>query len=141
MASVPRDVLLDTGPLVAVLDAGDPWHSRCLAVWPSVIARCVTTEAVVAEACHLVARSGGAVSAPLRFLLRGEIPIVALPRDGQSRVAALMERYADVPMDYADGTLAALGEALQTATIFTTDRRGFTTYRLPARKRFALLPE
>jgi len=134
-------MLLDTGPLVAVLDARDQWHARCLEVWPTVIARCVTTEAVVAEACHLVARGGGAVSLALVFLLRAAIPIIGLPHDGQARAALVMDRYADVPMDYADATLVALAEALGTSRVFTTDRRGFAAYRLPGRRRFALQPD
>jgi predicted nucleic acid-binding protein len=51
-----------------------------------------------------------------------------------------MERYADAPMDHADATLVAAAEALDTATAFTLDRRGFTTYRLPRGKRFTVNP-
>lgn len=135
-----RNVLLDTGPLVAVLDRRDQWHERCVEVWPQVIDRCVTTEAVVTEACHLVLRGGAAASAPLLFLMRAGIPVLSLPTGGQNRAATLMDRFAELPMDYADATLVALGEALEIATVFTIDRRGFTTYRLPRGKRFALLP-
>ena len=51
-----------------------------------------------------------------------------------------MEKYQDVPMDYADATLVALGEELQTEWVFTLDRRGFSSYRLHRRKPFHLLP-
>ena len=50
--------------------------------------------------------------------------------------AALMERYRDVPMDYADATLVALAEELDADTVFTLDRRGFSTYRLGRRRPF-----
>ena len=136
-----RDILLDTGPLVAVLDASDQWHTRCVEVWPEVIARCLTTEAVVTEACHLVLRGGDAASPPLTFLMRAGIPVLGLPADGLHRAATLMDRFANLPMDYADATLVVVGEALQIGTVFTTDRRGFTTYRLPHGKRFTLLPD
>lgn len=43
-------------------------------------------------------------------------------------------------MDYADATLVALGEKLDTDCVFTLDRRGFTTYRLNGRKSFRILP-
>jgi predicted nucleic acid-binding protein len=134
-----RDVLLDTGPLVAVLDARDQWHGPCAAVWPDIIHRCVTTEAVVTEACHFALR-GGHAQLPLDFLLRASIPIVGIETSGQRRAAALMVRYASVPMDYADATLVVLGEALDITTVFTTDRRGFASYRPPRRERFELLP-
>ena len=140
-SSLRRDVLLDTGPLVAVLDARDPWHARCAEAWPSLIARCVTLEAVVTEACHLTARGGGPASAPLDFLLVAEIPILSLETSGHRRAASLMRQYATVPMDFADASLVALGEALGVETVFTTDRRGFWTYRPSRRDRFMLIPE
>ena len=55
-------------------------------------------------------------------------------------VAVLMEKYQDVPMDYADATLVALGEKLETNQVFTLDRRGFSAYRLNARKSFQIVP-
>ena len=135
-----RDLLLDTGPLVAVLDARDQWHARCVAVWPQVIHRCLTMEAVVAEACHLVLRGAGPAHAPLDFLLSAGVPIVGLETAGHRRAASLMGQYAAVPMDFADASLVALGEALGITSVFTTDRRGFSAYRPPRGKRFALLP-
>ncbi|MFN2564378.1 MAG: type II toxin-antitoxin system VapC family toxin [Gemmatimonadaceae bacterium] len=136
-----RDVLLDTGPLVAVLDARDQWHARCAAAWPAAITRCLTTEAVVTEACHLVLRGGGPAHAPLDFLLAAGIPILGLEAGGHRRAASLMSRYAALPMDFADASLVALGEAMRIATVFTTDRRGFSAYRPPRGERFTLLPE
>ena len=139
--ALARDLLLDTGPLVAALDARDQWHTRCVAVWPSAIDRCLTVEAVVAEACHLVLRGGGAAHAPLDFLLAAEIPILGLESGGHRRASSLMAQYAKLPMDFADGCLVALSEALHVSTVFTTDRRGFATYRPPRGRRFTVLPE
>ena len=132
--------MLDTGPIVAHLDAGDQWHVRCAKVWPTVARRCVTTEAVVTEACHLVLRGGGGAALPLQFLLAAEIPIVALDPPAQRHAASLMDRYADVPMDYADATLVVVSEALRMRRVFTTDRRGFGAYRIGRGKGFAMIP-
>jgi predicted nucleic acid-binding protein len=135
-----RDVLLDTGPLVATLDARDQWHPRCAGVWPAVIERCVTVEAVVTEACHLVARGGGPNHAPLDFLLAAAIPIVGLDGRGMRRAASLMRQYSRVPMDFADAGLVVVAEALDVTTAFTIDRKGFAAYRPPRGERFTLLP-
>ncbi len=137
---IARDVLLDTGPLVATLDGRDQWHDRCVPLWPGLIARCVTSEAVVTEACYFVLRGGGSANAPLEFLLRAEIPILGLPSDGHQRASTLMTRYDSLPMDYADSSLVAIAEALHIQTAFTLDRRGFATYR-NGRSRFKILPE
>jgi predicted nucleic acid-binding protein len=134
-----RDVLLDTGPLVAVLDARDQWHERCAQAFPDLVHRCVTTEAVVTEACHLALR-GGRTWAPLEFLLAARIPILGVETGGQRRARVLMERYGALPMDYADATLCAVAEALRISTVFTLDRRGFSTYQPAGVARFTLLP-
>jgi predicted nucleic acid-binding protein len=51
-----------------------------------------------------------------------------------------MAKYRDLPMDYADATLVALAEESETDRVFTLDRKGFSTYRLPGRKAFQVLP-
>ena len=56
------------------------------------------------------------------------------------RVAALMEKHRDLPMDFADATLVALAEESQFDQVFTLDRRGFSTYRLHGRKAFHVIP-
>jgi len=134
-------VALDAGPLVAYLDPHDQWHERCAAAWPEVVERCVTTEAVVTEACHLVLRGGARAALPLELLLAAGIPIVGLDVAGQRQAATLMERYANLPMDYADASLVALADALQLARVFTTDARGFRTYRGARGLTFQLIPE
>jgi predicted nucleic acid-binding protein len=58
-----------------------------------------------------------------------------------TRVRMLLNKYADLPMDYADATLVALAEELGTTLIFTTDRTDFSVYRLKDRKPFHILPE
>lgn len=137
---MPRDLLLDTGPLVAILDAADQWHDRCAVVWPDAIIRCVTCEAVVAEASHLVRSGGAAAHVPLDFLLAAEIPILGLDLSAYRRAATLMRRYVNVPMDFADACLVVLAEALGTRAVFSTDQRGFQTYRHAGRHSFNLLP-
>ena len=51
-----------------------------------------------------------------------------------------MEKYHDLPMDFADATLVTLGEESGIDQVFTLDRRGFSTYRLHGKKAFRLLP-
>jgi predicted nucleic acid-binding protein len=140
MRPARKDVVLDTGPLVALLDRRDQWHQRCAVVWPDLAPRCVTTEAVVTEATHLVARGGGPPSVVLELLLAGEVPIVGLEAEGHRRAARMMRQYESVPMDYADATLVVAAVWLRTDQVFTLDRRGFRTYRSAGDRPFSLLP-
>lgn len=125
---------------MALLDARDQWHSRVMPDWPELIERCVTTEAVVTEASHLASGGGAAPVRPLEFLLTAGIPVVALELPALRQAALLMRRYADVPMDYADATLVVLADVLAIDTAFTTDRRGFGTYRGARGRKFELRP-
>jgi hypothetical protein len=52
-----------------------------------------------------------------------------------------MEKYVDIPMDFADATLVVLAEEIGTDEIFTPDKRGFNAYRLGGRKRFKIWPK
>jgi predicted nucleic acid-binding protein len=138
--AAPRDVLLDAGPLVAVLDQGDPHHRACVDLWHDVAERCITTDAVVTEATHLVGRAGAA-SLPLELLLAARIPVVSLDLDAHEHAVRLMRRYGTLPMDYADATLVIVAEMMRSSTVFTLDRRGFTTYRRGTGDFFKILPE
>jgi uncharacterized protein len=57
-----------------------------------------------------------------------------------SSARRLMERYADVPMDLADALLVALAEELGVGSVFTLDRRSFSTYRWRRSRRFTIGP-
>jgi len=135
-----RDVLLDTGPIVATLDAADQWHRSCAGAVTELIERCVTTEAVVTEACHLVGRGRARASLVLDFLLDADVPILSLDRPAMRHAARLMDRYATVPMDFADAALVTLADALQIGVVLTTDRRGFHAYRPASGRAFRIYP-
>lgn len=134
-----RSVLLDTGPLVAVLDRDDPAHTSCREVLERLDSPLVTTEAVLTEALHLLG-SIQAQDLALEFILRGAATLVPTDRPALMAARALMKKYADTPMDYADATLVHLGQELGSNIVFTLDRRGFRTYRLPGRRSFEILP-
>lgn len=136
-----RDVLLDTGPIVATLDESDQWHPACVGAVTDLIDRCVTTEAVLTEAVYLVGRGRGRASLVLDFLLDAEVPILSLDRPAVRHAARLMDRYARVPMDFADAALVTLADGLQLGNVLTIDRRGFRAYRPASGKPFRIFPE
>lgn len=135
-----RDVLLDTGPLVALFDQGDQWHSACVEAWDALGPRCVTTEAVVTEATYMVGRGGGSPALVLEFLLAAGVEILGLEAEGHRRAAALLRKYRDIPMDYADATLVIAAEWLGSSEVFTLDRRGFRSYRKGRGAAFTVVP-
>ena len=135
-----NELLLDTGAFVALADRSERRHADCVAVLEAWSGTIVTTEAVLTETLHLVGPRWQAQKICLEFLFRGAFALIPPSLASLHRVAVLMERYRNVPMDYADATLVALGEELDTNRIFTLDRRGFSAFRLHQRKTFDVIP-
>jgi len=126
--------------LVAYLDANEPAHDAVADSLDSFTGRLLTTGAVVTEAMHFV---GGHRSGPellLRFLEQSRAEIVECVRLAELRATvALMEKYADTPMDFADATLVLAAAARELEEVCTLDRRGFAIYRTPAGRAFRLV--
>lgn len=131
--------LLDTGPLVALLHAGDQDHARCQQIFQEFQGQLLTTEPVLTEAMHLLRNLRKGPRACIDFILHGGAVLVPQSRDSLSECARLLAKYADLPMDFADATLVALASELQIQQVFTLDVRDFTIYRV-GRKRFEIFP-
>ncbi len=134
------ELLLDTGAFVALVDRSETAHDDCVAALEGWTGPVVTTEAVLTETLYLVGPGWKAQKVALEFILRGAFQPVPSSHASLRRVTALMERYRNVPMDFADATLVVLGEELETDWVLTLDRRGFSTYRMNRRKPFRVIP-
>jgi uncharacterized protein len=96
---------------------------------------------VLTEATHLLGRVAGGTDASLGFFLAGGATLVPTSAKSLERCRWLMKKYHDQPLDFADATLVALAEDLDTSTVFTLDRRDFEVYRIRGRRRFRILPD
>ncbi len=135
-------MLTDAGPLIALIDADEPDHERCRAALETIRLPLLTTWPAFTEAMYLLARTGGTrgQDALWRLTLRGDLQIVSPSAPTIQRTAALMEKYADRPMDLADASLVALAEERDLTRIFTLDA-DFHIYRIKGRRRFEVIPE
>jgi uncharacterized protein len=135
-------MLTDAGPLIALIDADEPDHERCREALETIRLPMLTTWPAFTEAMYLLARAGGihGQNALWRLTLRGDLEIASPPPPTIQRTAALMEKYADRPMDLADASLVALAEERDLTRIFTLDA-DFHTYRLKGRRRFEVIPD
>ena len=134
------ELLLDTGAFVALVDRDEKLHGACVAALEKWVGPVVTTEAVLTETLYLVGPDWRAQKVCLEFILRGAFLLVPPSAKSLERVAVLMERYRNVPMDFADATLVTLGEELATDKVFTLDRRGFSAYRMNRNRPFHIVP-
>lgn len=134
-------VIVDTGPLVAIFDPSDQDHEACTAELGALNhCRLVTTLPVLTEASYLLGFFPEARRSVVAFAGAGAIELGELNADDLTQSAALMRKYEDRPMDFADATLVVLAERLRTPWIFTLDRQDFSIYRI-GRRPFRILPE
>ena len=113
MPGTQVDPLIDAGPLVAVLNRADAHHAACVAIIRALDSPFYTTLPVITEAMYLVgARMGWAAQEALwRLLLRGDLLLQHPSREELNRMAELMGKFSDRPMDFADASLVALAGA------------------------------
>ena len=133
-----ESVLIDTGPLVALLIARDQHHSWAKAECARIKPPFLTCEAVLSEAQHIVRRLGGDPLVILEFVRRG---FLKLSFRAETETAALIElerSYADVPMSLADACLVRMSELTPHCRVMTTDS-DFLRYRRNRRQVIPLL--
>ncbi|MGZ5051364.1 MAG: type II toxin-antitoxin system VapC family toxin [Methylobacter sp.] len=121
----------DTGFWLALLDRRDNLHLKVRDYAMNIDEPLITTLPVVTEVCYLLqTRCGTQYSA--EFLLAqsdGLFRIFTIAETEFPRMASLMHKYADLPMDLADASLVLLAEYLGHGRILSTDRRDFHAYR------------
>lgn len=98
------ELLLDTGALVSLLDRSQTHHLKCRRAFADWTGPVVSTEAVLTEATHLLAGVQGGRAACVDFFLSGGALLVPSSTTSLQRVRKLLDKYADLPMDFADAT-------------------------------------
>ena len=133
-------VLVDTGALLAILDAGDQWHTICKKAYHSLPLPLLTTHAVLTELFHLVGSRRKDMEAAWVFVRSGAVLTAEIPDSELVHLHSLMSKYADRPMDFADATLVHVAGRERISTVFTIDYTDFETYRMPGNRRFRIVP-
>ena len=126
-----KSALVDAGFLVALLSRRDANHRWAAAQAPRLPPPWATCEAVLSEASHLL---GGLGTPSLASLLRrGALVCGYRFADDMDAVLKLLEKYADVPMSFADACLVRMTETLNDPVLLTTDG-DFRIYRRHGRQ-------
>jgi len=132
--------LADTGALLAYLDRADRWHDACRSAFSTLRLPLVTSAAVLTELFYLVGDDRREMLVAWDFVRSGALSVAPLSDRDLPDLEALMRRYHDRPMDFADATLVHLAQRESLSTVFTVDHGDFETYRIGVRKRFRILP-
>lgn len=129
-----RSIVVDAGPLIALFDRDDRHHRRAVEFIRNCRSRLVTNLPVLTETAFLLRFSVAAQRDFLEWAYRA-LDIDAGTAADLPRIAALLEKYQDMPADFADASLVALAERLTITRVASIDRH-FAVYRLPGRRRF-----
>jgi predicted nucleic acid-binding protein len=135
---VAEVILLDTGPLVALLDKDEEHHAWAANRMRDLTPPLMVCEAVLTEASFLLKSHPRARLQMRLWIQSGFLRHVARDEAAILRALALVERYANVPMSFADACLVAWAESTPGARLFTLDR-DFLIYRQQDDKPLALL--
>lgn len=130
---MPRQVVIDSGPCIALFDRDDQHHDEALRFTQRTRGELITSRAVVTEVMFMLNFSRLAQHDFLTWIDEGHVRL-AEPSTFQ-RIGELMTKYADLPMDFTDGVLVALCEELGMKYIATTDA-DFAIYRYKGRGKF-----
>ena len=122
-------LILDTGPLVALVDRSDPDHERCrdlinTASEPRIVPVCTLVEIEY----HLRPWSGG-FAALMSDVDTGQLQVHLPDRGELARAASLTEQYADLPLGFVDATVLACVERFAEPKLATLDQRHFQVLR------------
>jgi predicted nucleic acid-binding protein len=134
-------VLVDAGPLVALVSQRDQYHELSENQVRTLRPPLLTTWAVLAEAAWLVQRDPKA-----RFALfeLGTVGLYTMPEVDTAALPWLerfLRRYFSIRAQLADASLVYLAERDGIDTVFTFDRRDFSVYRFGRNRAFRILPE
>lgn len=131
-------ILIDSGPLIALFDRSDRYHTASVEFIKTNRSELVTTLASITETLHLLDFSRYAQIDFLDWVDAGAVTIEPITSDDFQRIKELIIKYADLPMDFADACLVFLGDKLNIDRIATIDR-DFDVYRLKGKRPFTTL--
>jgi len=135
-----KQVLIDTGPIVALLDTDDRDHARCIHAARQLSDDLLTTWPVLTEAMYLLSRAPRAQDALLAWIEDSALQAADLDADDAREMRVLMTKYRDLPMDFADASLVRVAGRESIKQVFTLDRRDFSIYQTAHGRPFAIVP-
>lgn len=131
-------VIADTGFFIALANSADRYHDAVCKLREEVNEPLICTWPVLTETCHILLNLLGPFAAVgfMRSAAAGAFLIWDMGAENLQRIAPLISKYIDLPMDLADASLVLLAEHLGHGRIISTDKRDFRAYRWKRTKPF-----
>lgn len=133
-------LLIDTGPIVAIVLEPDEHHEACAAQLRQIRGPLLTCWPVITEAAWLLRAHPQAVRRLLASFGGGLFEIASLGAEDLPAIAAILGKYENLGIQLADAALVHLANREGISQVFTLDRRDFSVMRLAHGKRMHLIP-
>jgi len=133
-------VLVDTGPIVAILLESDQYHEACVDQLHHIRSPLLTCWPVITEAAWLLRAYPQAIRKLLSSFDGRPFELVPLGETDLPGIAAILAKYESLGIQVADASLVHLANREGLETIFTLDRRDFGVLRLARGRKLRLLP-
>lgn len=135
------NILVDTGPLVALFDRSERHHERVSDFFKRFAGGALfSTWPVITEAAYFLG-DGPGQGLLLQWIAGGNLHIEHVEAEAAGDLQALMRKYADLPMDLADASLVWLADRRNLTEVLTIDRRDFSVYRRANGRKFTQVLE
>jgi len=129
-----NSILIDSGPLIALFDASERHHRGIRTFLKNNPYRFVSTLAVCTEVSYMLDFNFNAQRDFFEWIMYKGVIISDINQNDMNRVVELMDKYADLPMDFADATLIITAEKTGIREIISLDG-DFDIYRLPGKEK------
>ena len=139
MATAP--ILVDTGPLVALLSSSQQHHQVCRETLATVSTPLLTCWPVLTEAAYLLRRHPLNVRSLIASADGSFLRILPLRENDLEGITAILEKYEDQSFQLADAAVMYLAEREGIQHVFTLDRRDFITYRTTSGESLQIIPD
>jgi predicted nucleic acid-binding protein len=133
--------LIDTGFLLAVLNAEDVHHESCSESFQTEI-NALLPDVVLPELAYLILRELDIKTLTdfLREVANGDFSLERTTESDLERAAEILEQYADNHIDLVDAVIVAIAERLDIKRILTVDRRHFGVFKPKHCEGFEIVP-
>ena len=135
-----RRVLVDAGPLVALMSRHDQYHKICTQAIPDLPGPLFSCWPVITEAAWILRGYTGAVERLLQSISAGFLELLSIQSTEAANIGKVMQKYKAIRPQLADAALVYLAERDDFDTVFTLDRRDFSVYRLGRGRAYHIIP-
>jgi predicted nucleic acid-binding protein len=135
-----KRVLVDTGPLVAIMSRADQHHKTCIETLRDLPGPLFSCWPVITEVAWLLRGHAGAVRQLLGSISEGFLELLLIQSSEAVDIGNVMDKYKNIRSQLADAALLYLAERDGFDMIFTLDRRDFSVYNAGRKHAFEIIP-